>query len=507
MLGEKALEMLHISKSFGGVHALQDVSFNAYRGKVNVLMGENGAGKSTLMKVLAGAISKDGGEIFIDGKVAEINRPQDSLSHGVAMIYQELNLVPTMTVEANMNLGKEWVRKLGFVKRKESVIRAQELLDEYELGIDARSETRSLSLAQQQMLEIAKAIASDASIIVMDEPTSSLTTNEVTALFKIIRRLTSENKTVIYISHRMEEVFEIGDCVTVMRDGMSVGEYPIEEVDQQKLISYMVGRTIQNLFPKQEVPIGDVVMSVRGLSKEGLFENVSFDVRAGEILGFSGLVGAGRTEVAMCIFGGMKPDSGEVFLHGKQVHIKNPTDAIAHKIAYIPEDRKALALDLRAKISDNIAILNLDVLCSKAGFVNKKKEQLLCQKQKTRFRIKTPNVANPANSLSGGNQQKVVLAKWLARDMDVIILDEPTRGIDVGSKEEIHRLIVELASEGKAIIMISSELPEVLGMSDRIAVMYEGRLMKILDQKDADQNTVMKYSFGNTDTEGERSDG
>lgn len=503
MVDDKALEMLHISKSFGGVHALQDVSFNAYRGKVNILMGENGAGKSTLMKVLAGAITKDAGEIRIDGSAVSIECPQDSLDCGVAMIYQELNLVPTMTVEANMNLGKEWVRGAGFVRRKDSEARAQKLLDEYELDIDARSETRSLSIAQQQMLEIAKAIASNASIIVMDEPTSSLTTNEVKALFKIIRRLTSENKTVIYISHRMEEVFEIGDCVTVMRDGSSVGEYPIEEVDQQKLISYMVGRTIQNLYPKEDIPIGDVVMSVKNLSKEGLFKDVSFDVRAGEIMGFSGLVGAGRTEVAMSIFGGMKPDHGEVFLHGKKVQIHNPMDAINQKIAYIPEDRKTLALDLRGKISDNIAILNLDTLCDGVGFVNKRKEQALCQKQKERFRIKTPNVANPANSLSGGNQQKVVLAKWLARDMDVIILDEPTRGIDVGSKEEIHRLIVELAKEGKAIIMISSELPEVLGMSDRIAVMYEGRLMKILDRKDADQNTVMKYSFGNTDAEGE----
>ena len=266
-----ALEMKEISKSFGGVKALKKVSFNAYKGKVNVLMGENGAGKSTLMKVLAGAIEKDAGEIFIDGKLVRIDRPQDSMENGVAMIYQELNLVPTMTVEANMNLGKEKVRKMGFVRMRDSIRAAQQLLDSYDLEIDARAEVRQLSIAQQQMLEIAKAIASDARIIVMDEPTSSLTKKETDALFTIIRRLTQEDRTVIYISHRMEEVFAMGDYVTVMRDGELVGEYPIQDVTQQKLISYMVGRTIDNMFPKEEVPIGDVVLEVRGLSKQGMF--------------------------------------------------------------------------------------------------------------------------------------------------------------------------------------------------------------------------------------------
>ena len=327
-----ALEMKDISKSFGGVKALKKVSFNAYKGKVNVLMGENGAGKSTLMKVLAGAIEKDAGEIFIDGKLVKINRPQDSMEYGVAMIYQELNLVPTMTVEANMNLGKEKVRKMGFVRMRDSIRAAQQLLDSYDLEIDARAEVRQLSIAQQQMLEIAKAIASDARILVMDEPTSSLTKKETDALFTIIRRLTQEDRTVIYISHRMEEVFAMGDYVTVMRDGELVGEYPIQDVTQQKLISYMVGRTIDNMFPKEEVPIGDVVLEVRGLSKQGMFKDISFSVHAGEILGLSGLVGAGRTEVAMSIFGAMKRDAGKVFLHGKEIHIQTPKDAIQHAL-------------------------------------------------------------------------------------------------------------------------------------------------------------------------------
>lgn len=499
MADEKALEMKNIFKSFGGVHALKDVSFHAYRGKVNVLMGENGAGKSTLMRVLAGAITRDSGRIFVDGTEQEISRPQDSRKAGIAMIYQELNLVPQMSVEANMNLGNEWVRTAGFVKIKDSVKRAQALLDEYDLDIDAKAEVSSLSIAEQQMLEIAKALASDARIIVMDEPTSSLTAKEVNSLFRIISRLTSENRTVIYISHRMEEVFKIGDYVTVMRDGATVGEWPISQVTQSGLISYMVGRDIRNMFPKEPVPIGDVVMSVKSLTHKGLFEDVSFEVRKGEILGFSGLVGAGRTEVALTVFGALHADAGEIFLHGERVHIRSPKDAIDHKIVYIPEDRKTLALDLNAKISDNIALGVLDMICGKTGFVNKAAENRLCAEQKERFRIKTPDMSFPAGSLSGGNQQKVVLAKWLSRDVDVIILDEPTRGIDVGSKEEIHRLIVSLAREGKAIIMISSELPEVLGMSDRVVVMYEGRVMGEVEADDATQEKVLAYSFGHSD--------
>lgn len=502
MADKKALEMKNVFKSFGGVQALKDVSFNAYRGKVNVLMGENGAGKSTLMRVLAGVIEADSGEVFIDGEKVVIQKPQDSKMAGVAMVYQELNLVSQMTVEANMNLGDEWTRSCGFVRIRESVERAQALLDEYDLQIDARAEVSTLSIAEQQMLEIAKALASNAKLIVMDEPTSSLTTKEVDSLFRIIRRLTSEDRTVIYISHRMEEVFKIGNYVAVMRDGMSIGEWPIEQVTQGSLIAAMVGRDIKNMFPKQTVPIGDVVLEVKSMTHAGLFEDISFSVRKGEILGFSGLVGAGRSEVMMTLFGAMHADSGEVYLHGKKVNIRSPKDAIEHNIIYIPEDRKKLGLDLRAKISDNIALGILDRLCNKFGFVNKAAEAALCREQKERFRIKTQDMSLPANSLSGGNQQKVVLAKWLSRDVDVIILDEPTRGIDVGSKEEIYHLITDLAKAGKAIIMISSELPEVMGMSDRILVMYEGRKMGELTAEEATQEKVLSYSFGHMEEVG-----
>ena len=500
-MAEKKLEMCGIYKSFGGVHALKDVSFNAVRGKVNVLMGENGAGKSTLMRVLAGAITMDEGKILIDQQEMTIADPKDAKEAGIAMIYQELNLVPQLSVETNIMLGRELADGIGFVKRAEAVRYTQGILDEYELEIDAKSEVGSLSIAEQQMVEIAKAIASGAQIIVMDEPTSSLTSKEVKSLFQIIRRLIADDKTVIYISHRMEEIYEIGDYITVMRDGTLVGEWPVSEVTQQDLIASMVGRDIANMYHKEQVPIGEEVLRVEGLSVDGLFNDISFSVRSGEILGLSGLVGAGRTEVAMTIYGAIRADRGEVFLRGEKLQIRTPADAIGKNIIYVPEDRKKLALDLGAKISDNIALGNMDTLCNATGFVDRKKEEKLCDEQRERFRIKATDMSLPANSLSGGNQQKVVLAKWLARDIDVLIMDEPTRGIDVGSKEEIHSLIVEMARAGKAIIMISSELPEILGLSDRILVMYEGRCMKILDAEDATDERVLAYSFGQTDEE------
>ena len=373
-----------------------------------------------------------------------------------------------------MNLGDEWVRSAGFVRIRDSVKRAQALLDEYNLDIDATAEVSTLSIAEQQMLEIAKALASDARIIVMDEPTSSLTTREVKSLFQIIHRLTSENRTVIYISHRMEEVFELGDYVSVMRDGQSVGEWPIAEVTQSSLISSMVGRDISNMFPKEHVPIGETVLEVKGLTHTGIFEDVSFHVRRGEILGFSGLVGAGRTEVMMTLFGAMHRDAGEVILNGKPLHVTSPHVAISNKIVYIPEDRKKLGLDLRAKISDNIALGALDMLCNKFGFVNQKAEQQLCQKQKQKFRIKTNDMSLPANSLSGGNQQKVVIGRWVYAASQILLLDEPTRGVDIEAKQQIYRIVRELAAEGKSVVFISSEVEELPLVCDRILLLQHG---------------------------------
>lgn len=489
---EKALEMKNITKSFMGVHALKDVSFNAYRGKVNVLIGENGAGKSTLMKVLSGAHTMDSGEIYIDGQLVDIKDPTSSMKNGVAMIYQELNLCNDMTAKDNVFLGREKVN--GFlVDEKECEQKTLELIKEYEMGFHPNDKVGDLPLAKQQMLEIVKAISKDAKIVIMDEPTSSLTIDEVQHLFKIIRQLNANDVTIIYISHRMEELFEIGDYITVMRDGEFVGEWPISEVTKESLVASMVGREITNIFPKQEVPIGDTVLEVKNLTKKGVYEDISFEVKAGEILGMSGLVGAGRTEVCMSIFGAMHKDSGEIYLNGEKLNIKSPADAMKKKIAYLSEDRKLMGISLMNTIRDNISLSNMEQV-SKNGFMNTKKEEELSKKAVEMLSIKTPSIYQLVGNLSGGNQQKVALAKWIERDIDVLILDEPTRGVDVGAKQEIHSLIGDIAKQGIAIILISSELPEVLGMSDRILVMHEGKLKAEIDANEATQELIMSYS-------------
>ncbi|BDF57973.1 monosaccharide-transporting ATPase [Christensenellaceae bacterium] len=495
MPDEKALEMKNITKSFMGVHALKNVNFTACKGKVNILIGENGAGKSTLMKILAGVYPKDSGEIVIDGKTVEINNPNDSMRNKIAMIYQELNLCRDMTVQENVFLGKE-ITKGMLIDKKETMKRTVELMEKYEMGIRPDEMVGSLSVAKQQMLEIVKALSEDAKILVMDEPTSSLTLQEVEHLFRIIKQLTANGVTIIYISHRMEELFEIGDYITVMRDGEFISENPIANVTQESLIASMVGREITQMFPKQEVPIGDTVLEVKGLSKKGMYRDVSFELRRGEILGFSGLVGAGRTEVAMSVFGAIKPDAGTILIDGKEVKIRSPYDAIKHKLAYLPEDRKLLGVDLNSKIRNNISVTNMDKIANKGGFLNFKKEEEICTNAVKQLRIKTPSIMQLVGNLSGGNQQKVAIAKWITRDIDVLILDEPTRGVDVGAKEEIHKMIVELARQGIGIVLISSELPEVLGMSDRVVVMHEGEIKAMLNAQEATQELVMSYSVG-----------
>ena len=498
------LSMQHISKSYPGVQALDDVSLRLDRGQILALAGENGAGKSTLMKILSGSVTPGGGTILLDGEEVSFSNPRQALDAGISIMYQELNYLNDLSIAENIFVGRlpqnGLLNKIDYSRLHKD---CSALLERVGLHHDPFTRVRELSVAEKQLVEIAKAISRNIRILIMDEPTSALNEEETKNLFRIIRELAAQKIAIIYISHRMEEVFEVGDYVSVMRDGQSVGEWPIAEVTQSSLISSMVGRDISNMFPKEHVPIGETVLEVKGLTHTGIFEDVSFHVRRGEILGFSGLVGAGRTEVMMTLFGAMHRDAGEVFLNGKPLHVTSPHVAISNKIVYIPEDRKKLGLDLRAKISDNIALGALDMLCNKFGFVNQKAEQQLCQKQKQQFRIKTHDMSLPANSLSGGNQQKVVLAKWLARDVDVLILDEPTRGIDVGSKEEIYHLITELALQGKAIIMISSELPEILGMSDRIMVMYEGRVMGELSADEATQERVLAYSFGHADTKQE----
>lgn len=491
---EYAFEMNNICKAFAGVEALKDVSFKAHKGKVNVLIGENGAGKSTLMKILAGAIKKDSGEVIVEGNAVQITSPESALEHGVVMIYQELNLISNMTVADNIHLGVEQ-SKNGFINKKNVNRVTKQLIEEYELGIQPSDLVGELSMAKQQMIEIIKALSKKAKIIIMDEPTSSLTQQEVEQLFKIIEKLNNEGITIIYISHRMEEIFRIGHYITVMRDGRYIGDWKIKDINKDFLIKNMVGREITQMFPKEKVDIGDVVLSVKGLTKNKLYKNISFELHRGEILGMSGLVGAGRTEVALSIFGHLTPDSGEILINGEKANIKHPSHAIHKKIAYVPEDRKYMGLDLNSKIRNNISLSNMKAI-SQNGFIKPEKETKLCEKMVKDLRIKTPSILQKVGNLSGGNQQKVVIAKWISRDLDVLILDEPTRGVDVGAKEEIHRIVVELARKGMGIILISSELPEVMGMSDRIVVMHEGKVTGIINAAEATQEGLMSYATG-----------
>ena len=496
MADKKALEMQHIFKSFGGVHALRDVSFTAYEGKVNVLMGENGAGKSTLMRILAGAIQGDSGEIFIDGQKVNIYDPSSSRTAGIAMIYQELNLVPQLTVEANMYLGNEWTSVAGFVRIKDSKNKAQALLDEYDLGIDARVEVSTLSIAQQQMLEIAKAIASDAKIIVMDEPTSSLTSKEVQSLFRIIRRLTEENRTVIYISHRMEEVFDIGNYVTVMRDGTHIATVRTADIDKPRLIEMMVGREMKQQFPQREHrAMNEVCLKVEGLSNGGKIRDISFNLHKGEVLGFTGLVGAGRTEIMRLLFGVDRKTAGTITKDGKVINIRNPGDSVKNGFAFITEDRKSEGLFMSMSISRNIVMASLDKV-KKWFMLNKKLEKYIAQKFVDSLRIVTPNVDQKVCFLSGGNQQKTIVARWLNTNADIIIMDEPTRGIDVGAKREIYEVINSLVAQGKAIIVISSEMEEIMGICDRIIVIHEGCIAGELAREEFSQKTISEYAIG-----------
>ncbi|MEA4854498.1 MAG: sugar ABC transporter ATP-binding protein [Christensenella sp.] len=491
-MSDYVLEMHNIEKRFGGTHALKDVTIKFKRAEVNVIMGENGAGKSTLMRILTGAHAKDSGKLIYEGKEVEIHTPADAKALGISMIYQELNLVPYLSVAENLFVGNEQ-RKGLFVDKKKQIQEGNRVMEEIGVDIDCATIVDKLSLAKQQMVEIAKSVLYDAKVVIMDEPTSSLTEIEVNQLFKVIEDMKKKGVTIIYISHRMEEIFKIGDNISVMRDGEYVGQWPISETDEQSLIKNMVGRTITNMFPKEKVPIGDVVLEVKNLSRKGEFNNVSFSVRRGEILGFSGLVGAGRTELAKAIFGATKPDSGEIFLHGEKVKFGMPMDALKAKVAYVPEDRKLYGLNLIGSIKDNITVTSWDDL-TKRIFVDAKAEKDLSLRMIEKLGIKVASEKHPGSSLSGGNQQKVVLAKFLSKDLDVLILDEPTRGVDVGAKSEIHKLVVEAARNGVAVIMISSELPEILGMSDRIIVMHEGDVTGEVAGEEASQEIVMTYA-------------
>ncbi len=488
--------MENISKSFPGVKALNDVQLVVRRGTVHALMGENGAGKSTLMKVLIGIYTPDSGAITFEGKRVTIPNTATALGLGISMIHQELSPVPYMTVAENIFLGREPVNKMGLVDKRTMIANTRTLLERLDLHINPNALMRELSVANIQMIEIAKAISYDASLIIMDEPTSAITDREVEQLFRMIRTLQAKGVSIIYITHKMDEVFQIADDITVFRDGRHVATVPAAQTDKSGLISMMVGRELSNFFPKEDAPIGEVVLSVRNLTRKGVVHDVSFDLHRGEILGLAGLMGAGRTEVIEGIFGIRKIDAGEIKVNGRIVQIRAPSDAIQSGLALLTEDRKLTGIMGVLPVSDNMVIASLENF-SAGGLLDKRAIEETCQRERRRLDIKTPSMSQLIKLLSGGNQQKVLVSRWLLTAPEILILDEPTRGIDVGAKSEIHRLMSKLAQEGKAILMISSELPEILGMSDRVLVMHEGRIAGEFARTAATQENIMRAATGN----------
>ncbi len=488
-----ALEAEGISKFFPGVKALDNVSLRVRPGTVHALMGENGAGKSTLMKCLIGIYRPDKGSIRVKGEPVEFTDTMDALRSGISMIHQELNLVPHMTVAEIIWLGREPM-KYGFVDHGQLTRQTQALLDKLNIRLTADRLVGDLSIAAQQMVEIAKAVSWNADIVIMDEPTSALTEGEVAHLFTIIRDLRAQGKAIIYISHKMDEIFAITDEISVFRDGTWVGSKNTTEFTRQSLITQMVGRELTQLFPKFNNTIGEEVLTVRNLTRQGVFHDVSFSVRRGEILGVAGLVGAGRSEVMESLFGMERFDSGEVLIDGAPVTIDSPSVAIEKGMALLTEDRKKSGLFLVLSVLENMSIVKMPEYIGKSGFVQHVKMAEDCMEQIRRLNIKTPTMDQIINNLSGGNQQKVLIARWLLAQPKILILDEPTRGIDVGAKAEIYHLISELANRGVAVIMVSSELPEILGMSDRVMVMHEGRITGILEKDEADQETILSLA-------------
>jgi ABC-type sugar transport system ATPase subunit len=507
------LRMEGISKAFPGVQALDDVDFEVATGEVVALVGENGAGKSTLVKILAGAYRKDAGRVFLGGPEVEIESPLHAQQLGIAIIYQEFNLARNQTAAANVFMAREPrmggpAGLAGLVDRRRMEAEAQQVLNRIGARINATARVRDLSVAQQQQVEIAKALAVKARIIIMDEPTAALGESEVENLFQIVHSLKAEGISVIFITHRLEELFRVADRVVVLRDGRRVGELLLktDELEDSEgirdkqaltdqIISLMVGRTLDDMFHKEVAEIGAPVLEVKGLTRKGVVKDVSFTLRCGEILGFAGLVGAGRTETARLLFGADQRDGGEILLDGKAVDLSSPHDAAQIGLGLVPEDRTNHGLVLKLPVQENIVLATLD-RHSRARFVDRRATERTAIEYVNRLTIRTPHLRQKAMFLSGGNQQKVVLAKWLASHPKVLILDEPTRGIDVGAKAEVHALMSQLAQTGMGIIMISSELPEILGMSDRILVMHEGRVAGILDRAEATQEKIMALASG-----------
>ena len=491
------IEMRGIDKSFGSNQVLKQAGFTLESGEVHALMGENGAGKSTLMKILTGVYTKDAGTVLVDGKEVNYKNPQEAEKAGIVFIYQELNVMFDLTVEENLFMGKEIHGRFGICDKKAMQKKAQEALNILGVNISPKTVMTELSVGQQQMVEICKALMADAKVIIMDEPTAALTQSETVALFKVIESLRKKGVSMVYISHRMEEIFELCDRITVLRDGSYIGVKNIPETNMNEIVKMMIGREIGERYPSRNVKIGKEVLKVKGLTRKGTFHDVNFSVRAGEVLGVSGLMGAGRTEIMQAIFGNLSYEGGTIEIDGKEVKISNPRQAMEHGIGFITEDRKTEGLMLDKSIRENISLCNLRRI-SKSSVISREAEKNMVAEAIKDLHIKCFGSYHECNNLSGGNQQKVVLAKWILTNPKILILDEPTRGVDIGAKKEIYSIINKLAAQGVAIIMVSSELPEVLGMSDNIMVVREGEVRGIISYEEANQERVMTLATGGT---------
>ncbi|HEX9654881.1 MAG TPA: sugar ABC transporter ATP-binding protein [bacterium] len=495
MTPDSLLKMCQIRKTFPGVVALDNVDFELRKGEVHILLGENGAGKSTLMKILSGAYQKTSGQIFLNSKAIEIKSPKHAQQLGISTIYQELNLIPSLSAEENIFLGREPTRLGGFINHRRVSDSAGEILKELGIRLDSRARVKDLGIAEKQMVEVAKALSLECKILIMDEPTSALAQHEIKELFAAIRRLKQKGVSIIYISHRLEELFEIGDRVTVLRDGRFVGTRTISEVDKIDLIKMMVNRDLVEQFPRVKAQVGEEVLRVDALNVAGVLHDINFKLHKGEVLGLAGLLGSGRTELARTLFGLRRVESGKIFIKNQVRAIANPRHAINLGIGFLTEDRKSEGLILGLSVKDNIVLPILDLL-TRWGLLNQKRATATAEQFAGSLRIKTPDVNQKVQHLSGGNQQKVVLSKWLCSNADIFIFDEPTRGIDVGSKVEIYQLMNQLTTQGAAIIMISSELPEILGMSNRILVMHEGRITGAFNAAEATQEKILNCALG-----------
>lgn len=490
------VRMEGIEKSFPGVHALSNCQFELHRGEIHALVGENGAGKSTLMKILSGVYKKDSGTIYVRGEQVEFHNTKQAQLHGISIIHQELNLMKHLTAAQNIFIGREQSPKIPFLVDDKTINeKTKQLFEMIHLDLDPRVKISELTVAKQQMVEIAKALSYNMDVLIMDEPTSALSDSEIEELFKVIRHLKEQGKGIVYITHRMEEIKQICDRVTVMRDGHYIATTPIEKITIEQIIAQMVGREVYDTVHSHgDTTKNEVVLEVKNLNRGNKVRDVSFKLHKGEILGFAGLLGAGRTEAARAIFGADPKDSGEIYIKGVKVDIRHPKDAVKYGLGYLSEDRKQFGLALNLSVETNTVMASLERFITPLGTVDVKKTRKVAQEFVERLKTKTPSINQITKNLSGGNQQKVVISKWLVRDCDILIFDEPTRGIDVGAKSEIYKLLNELADQGKSIIMISSELPEILRMSHRVLVMCEGKVTGILPAAECTQEKIMHYA-------------